>query len=130
MSFPNDVLLEPSWQCVHFSAEEPDSAELRSLGVQIRHLDVTMVSSKRELMAELAHVLGLPESFGANWDALDDSLRDLPWLDHGSLVLITEGAAELWREAPELAAGLLSVWLGAAERWAERGVGLHLVYVW
>lgn len=130
MSFPNDVLTEPSWECVHFSAQGPAVAELSGLGVLVRHLDATMVASKQELMAELARVLGLPASFGANWDALDDSLRDLPWLERGSLVVVVEGAAELWREAPELAAGLLSVWLGAAQRWAERGIGFHLVYVW
>ncbi|MFH9549825.1 barstar family protein [Streptomyces sp. NBC_00377] len=41
-------------------------------------LDLDGVSDKSALMDRCAEALGLPGHFGRNWDALADSLTDLP----------------------------------------------------
>jgi hypothetical protein len=119
-------LSSPSYECIHFAEEAPKRAK----GVEFRRLDGAAVVSKRGLLEGLAEALSFPEWSGENWDAASESLRDLEWLKEGSLALVVTGAGELWREAPALASGLQSIWLGAAGSWAERGVGFHLVFVW
>jgi RNAse (barnase) inhibitor barstar len=82
------------------------------------------IASPEALFSKLAQALELPDYFGHNWDALDECLRDLD----GDVVLLVYDAAVLWREAPEVAAELVDVWLAAAE---ERSSGeFQLVFVW
>ena len=48
--------------------------------------DLAPVRTKSELLATLARSLALPATFGANWDALADSLQDLPVPPQGSVL--------------------------------------------
>jgi hypothetical protein len=123
-------LAKPSWHCVHFTDSAPLPSSLSTLGVHTASIDGAEISSKPELMSSLAAALDFPEHFGANWDALDDSLRDLSWLDARNHALTVENARSLWQSQPELAGGLLESWLGAAGRWADLGIGFHLVFEW
>ena len=45
------------------------------------------VSSKADLLAILAAELSFPDYFGENWDALEEMLRDLSWLEPKRIVL-------------------------------------------
>jgi hypothetical protein len=45
------------------------------------------VTTKNELIASLAESLAVPDYFGANWDALDECLRDLSWIKERIVVL-------------------------------------------
>jgi hypothetical protein len=46
------------------------------------------IESKAELLALLARAIPLPDYFGQNWDALEECLGDLEWLDRRKMVLI------------------------------------------
>ena len=46
------------------------------------------IRSKEKLLMILADKLRLPGYFGGNWDALEDSLRDLTWLPAKQAVII------------------------------------------
>jgi len=48
--------------------------------------------SKQKLLAEYVRQLSLPEYFGWNWDALDECLRDLSWLEPDRPVVIVHAA--------------------------------------
>jgi hypothetical protein len=59
-----------------------------------QHLDDTVVAelddrlkSKRELLDSLASQLQFPDYFGRNWDALNDCLRSLDWINQRRIVL-------------------------------------------
>jgi len=47
---------------------------------------------KRDLLAVLSRGLDFPGYFGWNWDALEECLRDLAWIEHPRrILLIHEG---------------------------------------
>ena len=83
--------------------------------VRIRHAD------KQALMKNLAAALDFPDWFGANWDALEDSLSDLP---EKGYVLLFEGA----QPGDELGV-LIDVLRSSAEWWLGRGKPFFAVFV-
>ncbi|MGB5940141.1 MAG: barstar family protein [Rhodanobacter sp.] len=61
--------------------------------------DLAGCRGKDELLRRLAASLLLPASFGHNWDALADCLRDLSWLPGWGYVLLFEHADALHHAA-------------------------------
>ena len=59
------------------SASIASKAEQR--GWRFFRLDGRQVASKSDFLQACAEALGFPSYFGHNWDALEDSLRDLSW---------------------------------------------------
>ncbi len=57
--------------------------------------DLAGCRDKDELLRRLAVSLQLPASFGYNWDALADCLRDLGWMPSWGYVLLFEHVVEL-----------------------------------
>ena len=45
------------------------------------------ISAKDPLLRTLSQVLGVPEYFGGNWDALDECLSDLSWIEVDNICL-------------------------------------------
>ncbi|MFC5525615.1 barstar family protein [Rhodanobacter ginsengisoli] len=65
----------------------------------VRRIDLAGCRDKDELLRRLAISLQLPATFGHNWDALADCLRDLGWIPAWGHVLLFEHADELRRAA-------------------------------
>ena len=72
------------------SASIASQAEQR--GWRFFRLDGRQIASKSDFLQACAEALGFPSYFGHNWDALEDSLRDLSWApsEHGYLLLIDD----------------------------------------
>ena len=117
------------FQSVHFAEEPPQRAPLEAEGVRVADLAGDAVHGKQALMAALADALELPDYFGGNWDALDEVLRDLSWLESEGTVLVVNEGSDLWNREPALAGTLVSVWTSAARDWAVKGLPFHLVFV-
>lgn len=49
------------------------------------------LADKDALLSWYAGALGMPQYFGANWDAFDECLRDLSWIKERRLVLYHRG---------------------------------------
>ncbi len=62
--------------------------------------DLADCKDKHELLRRMAASLALPATFGHNWDALADCLRDLSWLPAWGHVLVFAHADALRRAAP------------------------------
>jgi hypothetical protein len=101
------------------------AAALRSCGAASSLLDTTGVHDKAGFLARCARDLELRPSFGRNWDALADVLRDF---EPGSIVLWHGGGAldddvrstalEIFAERAAQPPAFTVVLLGAAE-WAH-----------
>ena len=64
------------WRVERFGDVQQDLA--RSFKRSVLIIDPLSVDDKAEIMAQLAAGFDLPDWFGHNWDALYDSLLDLP----------------------------------------------------
>jgi RNAse (barnase) inhibitor barstar len=72
------------------------------------------------LFDEMAAALQFPYYFGENWDALDECLVDLEWLEGSGFVLIfTEAQTLLAGEPASELADLLEILEEAARSWAS-----------
>jgi hypothetical protein len=116
------------WQSVRFLSEAPDIEGARGAGVRVAVIDGDAIGSKQDLMGALGKALELPDYFGGNWDALEEVLRDLSWLDAKGHAVLVEGGEDLWRREPELAGMLVRSWIEAAGTWIERGTPFHLLF--
>ncbi len=63
-----------------------DPASLRDSDTLVVVLD-RVIDEKSDLLRWLAVNLRFPAYFGENWDALDEMLRDLSWIDEFRVVL-------------------------------------------
>ncbi|MEW2120018.1 barstar family protein [Streptomyces sp. NPDC005474] len=75
------------------SEELVKAANLRGLGVF--RLNGRKMSNQAELFQEFKVKLQFPEYFGANWNALDECLADLDWLDRTGYLLVIESSESL-----------------------------------
>jgi len=78
-------------------------------------------ADKPALMRNIAAALDFPDWFGANWDALEDCLSDLP---EKGYVLLFDGA----KPGDELGV-LIDVLRSGAASWADRGKPFFAVFV-
>jgi hypothetical protein len=93
---------------------------------RVSRISLDGVRDKSELLARLARDLRFPAWFGANWDALEDCLTDLSWLEADGHVLLFDGASGLDADDFGVLADVLS---SSARYWAERGRPFFAVFV-
>jgi hypothetical protein len=106
------------------------AVEVRSAGHDFAVIDAAHVRGETELMAHLAGALRFPSYFGHNWDAVDECLGDLEWIDADGYVLCVRQAATLWRHDPRQMAKLIQACECAAFVWGEEGIAFHLLLAW
>lgn len=126
-------LNRPSWQCVHFAGMADARGAVYPLvseGVAVFEIDAAAISGERDLFTAVDRALQLPDYFGMNWDALEECLRDLDWIDATGYIVLVTDADDLWRRNPQLAGKFLSSCVFAAEEWFKSGTPFHLVFAW
>lgn len=101
-----------------------DAAEIvapaKTLGFQIVKLDLAKARGKGGLIDEFAKTLKFPRHFGRNWDALNDCLSDLSWLDGKGWALILLRADSFAETNEEAFHTALDVLEGVVEYWREQ----------
>ena len=103
-AFPLDPdLTRPTQNGVYFV----DAAALQRLTkcasaneLHVARTDLAGCSGKDDLLWRMATSLALPATFGGNWDALADCVRDLGWLPAWGHVLVFDHADALRQRAP------------------------------
>ena len=97
--------------------------EAKTAGLHVVRLDIGHAHDKKDFIAHIAKGLSFPAHFGANFDALHDSLTDLAWL--GAAV---KGYVVVFEKSKHFGAGhkhefddSMEVLKAAAEYWREQG---------
>ena len=102
---PHEVdpnLTQPTQSGIYF-VDSDDLARLAKTAareeLRVCHTDLSGCHSKGDLLRRLSASLELPATFGDNWDALADSLRDLRCIPAWGYVLLFDHADDLRRSA-------------------------------
>ncbi len=82
-------------------------------------LDLATVIDKVAFLQACQQALGLPEHFGANWDALNDCIQDLSWRPAPGYVICIGRGGEFSRKSPDDFATALEIVEEAAEYWSQ-----------
>ncbi|KZC18398.1 barnase inhibitor [Rhodanobacter sp. FW510-R12] len=88
--------------------------------LRVCRTDLAGCHGKDELLRRLAASLQLPATFGHNWDALADCLRDLGWMPAWGYVLLFDHADQLLQAAEADYNTLLGILDDAATFGGER----------
>jgi hypothetical protein len=75
---------------------------------------------KTAMLGAISQALDFPDYFGANWDALEECLTDLSWLD-GDVVLLIDQASVAEDKAPDDWGVCLDILADAAKFWSGQG---------
>lgn len=106
-------------------ATPAETADLRALaaavGVAWKEIDLGPVRSKKALMDAFAKALDFPSHFGANWDALEDTLGDVECLPPGGYVIRLRDGARAEQALGEDWDTLLDVLRETSMYWKGRG---------
>ncbi|MGA7297892.1 MAG: barstar family protein [Rhodanobacteraceae bacterium] len=103
----------------HADLEEiADMAVAEALSVS--RVDLNDCLGKQELLVRIADTLRFPASFGGNWDALADFLKDLAWLPARGHVLMFEHADAFANTLTDEFNTLLDILDDAADQAAEQ----------
>lgn len=74
--------------------------DLRDQGLVTRWLRGAKMRTSKGAFDEFAAALQFPPYFGENWDAFDECLNDLEWLDGQGAALFMLDADQLMQDAP------------------------------
>lgn len=92
-------------------------AAAQSAGFACYRIDAAPVRSKSDMLGLIARVLGFPAWAGGNWDALEDCLTDLSWIDAPGIVVEIKGFDAYASADPEGFGVLVDIIKAAAEYW-------------
>lgn len=119
MKDPAGFLLDSANSGV-YAAATPVAAlrqEAVARGLAWFDLDLQGVTGKLELLDRCRTALGLPRSFGHNWDALADCLGDFSWQPAPGYVVDCRNGDAFAHAAPAEFAIWLEILAGAATYW-------------
>ena len=111
--------INPAHSGVYRSPAKIDDLRERAkaAGLTWFELNLAAVGSKREFLTACAKSLRFPRSFGGNWDALADCLKDLC----ADSIIQCRNGANFAEMAPDDYATALEILQDAATYWEERG---------
>jgi RNAse (barnase) inhibitor barstar len=114
-------LLQRGRSGVYWLVAPRDLAEVEHLaagaGRSFFRVECKLIRGKGALLDRLARALRFPDWFGRNWDALEECLTDLSWLEAKGVVVLLDGADAFAEAAPEDFASGLEVLRSAAGFW-------------
>jgi len=126
IDFDPAALLADAGQAGAYYVDVRDRAALadaaRAQGFHVAGVDLHGVEDRAGLFDAFADALGFPDTFGANWDALADSLGDLSWLPAPGHVVFLDHCIGLREAAPDQFATLLDILDEAAALRARHGL--------
>jgi RNAse (barnase) inhibitor barstar len=116
-------LLEENRGGVWYLAEPVDTRSLQTLakrsGFAYFHIDGKNIARKEQLLNHVATALHFPTDFGQNWDALEECLTDMEWVDADGYLIYYEHIEGLQSAHPDQFETLVEILRDAVSSWKE-----------
>jgi hypothetical protein len=113
-----------------YSIEEDSIPSIREAaaqaGIAVFCLDLSDITGKAGFLNAAAKSLRFPHHFGSNWDAFEDCLTDLSWLDAKGYVLLFQKLENFACNAPAELAMACNILRDAAAHWKQHNVGFFV----
>ena len=102
---------------------EPKSVQAvaKRAGYAFFHIEGKNITRKEQLLNHTATAMHFPKSFGHNWDALEECLTDLEWVDAEGYVLYYDHIDGLLEAHPDQFETLIEILRDAVETWKQEG---------
>lgn len=88
-------------------------------GFAFFHIDGKTIARKEQLLNHFATSLRFPKEFGHNWDALEDHLTDLEWVDADGYLLYYDHIDPLLGAHPDQFETLVEILRDAVASWKD-----------
>ena len=116
-------LLESNRGGVWFLPNRADPKAVQSVakrsGYAFFHIDGKNIARKEQLLNHAATALHFPDHFGHNWDALEECLTDLEWVDADGYVIYYDHIDGLLTEHPDQFETLVEILRDAVASWKD-----------
>jgi RNAse (barnase) inhibitor barstar len=123
-----EALLEENHGGVWYLPNHVDPKALQSAakraGFACFHIEGRNIGRKDQLLSHFAHALHFPNHFGDNWDALEECLTDLEWIDGEGYVIYYDHIDGLLAEHPDQFETLVEILRDAVASWKEDGTAM------
>ncbi|HYC37492.1 MAG TPA: barstar family protein [Usitatibacter sp.] len=96
-------------------------AAAKRAGFAFFHIDGTNIARKEQLLNHVATALHFPQHFGHNWDALEECLTDLEWVDAEGYVIYYEAIETLLEAHPDQFETFIEIVRDSVESWKQDG---------
>jgi RNAse (barnase) inhibitor barstar len=117
-------LLNKTGRCgvYHLNVEAQELAESAiEAGLVVWRIDIGDVQSKTEFIGKISSAMNFPATFGGNWDALADCLRDLSWVEGSGYALIFENSQNFCTAHRNEFDVAMDIFDDAAAYWRDEG---------
>jgi RNAse (barnase) inhibitor barstar len=120
-----ESLLEANKGGVWFLPNRVEPKSIQALakraGFAFFHIDGKNITRKEQLMNHVATALRFPKHFGNNWDALEECLTDLEWVDADGYVIYYDHIDGLLGAHPDQFETLVEILRDSVAQWKEDG---------
>ena len=126
-----ESLLEGNRGGVYFVPAGQDARSLQKLakaaGYAFFHIDGKNITRKEQLLNHAATAMHFPKSFGQNWDALEECLIDLEWVDGDGYLIYYDHIDGFLAAHPDQFETLVEILRDAVASWKEDGEAMVAV---
>src|SRR5258707_916907 len=127
-----ESLLEANRGGVWFLPERLDPKAIqrcaKGAGFAFFHVDGKNITRKEQLMNHAATAFRFPNHFGNNWDALEECLTDLEWIDADGYVIYYDHIDGLLGAHPDQFETLVEILRDSVESWKEDDEALVVLF--
>ena len=119
------TLLEENRGGIWFLPKAPElksvQSTAKSAGYACFHIDGKNIARKEQLLNHVATALRFPGDFGHNWDALEECLTDMDWVDGDGYVIYYDHIDGLLTAHPDQFETFVEIVRDAVASWQEDG---------
>ena len=99
----------------------------KAAGFAFFHIEGKNISRKEQLLNHVATALHFPGDFGHNWDALEECLTDMEWVDADGYVIYYDHIDALLSAHPDQFETLVEILRDAVASWKEDGTAMAVL---